>query len=79
MVYGLSKANYSYKNIVKTLEEENVKISKKGIQCIYNGLIQAPAEKFSKMYHPIIIRNEGVIKIVGTLLDCENPPTHTTL
>lgn len=84
VVFGLSKAKYSYSQIINVLKEDNIAISKKGIHCILGDpkitkLYEVPAEKFTKKCHPKSVRKPELVKTIATLIDVENPPTQKTL
>jgi hypothetical protein len=84
VIFGLSKAKFSYKDIINTLKENNIIISKKGIHSILRDknitdLFYSPTEKFHKTSHSRIIRTPQAIQKVRNFVNVENPPTQKTI
>lgn len=84
VVFGLSKVNCSYQDIIKTLKEDNISISKKGIYSILHDpkikdLYKSASEKYKKKSHTKIIRTPDVLEKVSKIINNENPPTQKSI
>jgi hypothetical protein len=79
-VYGLSKANYSYSQIIKCLKEEKIEIHKSSLTHILKSIkiknhFDMPAEKILHKETNNKIRTPLVLKQVQKMVKNENPPT----